>query len=280
MKLNKLVISPTEASAVSWTVDIALNGEIIHARVPLNLPINSAEGDEIVWYLERYPQSPFDADRAIKCIRLLERYSDALFEQLGLATIGPRIKLAETPGCQAETLTVEIFQNLIDGVGPSIHQIYWELLEDERLWLGMVGAVVVRRKFTSYRISKHLEDTASLSNRNKLVPWGPLATSQKLPSFNVLLVVARNLDPDNPEVDPILGLARLSTLFREMKQASGCRFSLEVVRPGTYAAFRKHLQLSTERHGQGYFHLVHFDMHGAVVSQPTRSSTTEEANPR
>lgn len=276
MKSNNLVISPTEAGAASWTVDIALNGEIIRSRVPLNIPITNAEGDEIIWYLERYPQSPFDADRAIKCIRLLERYSDALFEQLGLATVGPRIKLAETPGCEAETLTVEIFQNLSDGIGRSIHQIYWELLEDERLWLGMVGVVVVRRKFASYRISKHLEDTASLSNRDKSVPWGPLA---KPPSFNVLLIVARNLDPDNPEVDPILGLARLSTLFREMKQASGCRFSLEVVRPGTYAAFRKHLQLSTERHGQGYFHLVHFDMHGIVVNRPTRS-TTEEENPR
>ena len=64
------------------------------------------------------------------CIRLLQRYNDALFDQLKLATIGTRIKLAETQGCDAAILMVDIFES--SGTTSSIHQIYWELLEDER----------------------------------------------------------------------------------------------------------------------------------------------------
>jgi len=278
MRMNKLIISSTETCAATsqWIIDISLNDEIICSRVPLNLPITHAEESEIVWYLERYSQSPFDADRAIQCIRLLQRYSDALFDQLKLATIGPRINLAEMQGCEAETLMVDISES--SGTTSSIHQIYWELLEDERLWLGMVRDIIVRRRFTSDRISKQLEDFRNIQNHDKLAPWRPIVTGTRPSSFNFLLVVAINLDAANPEVDPAVGLASLAALFQEIEQSSGSRIVLEVVRPGTYAAFRKHLQLSTEKHGRGYFHLVHFDMHGAVMKRPTRG-TTEEAIP-
>ena len=48
--------------------------------------------------------------------------------------------------------------------------------------------------------------------------------------------------------------------------SSKSQLSLEVVRPGTYAALRKHLQGVTSKHGKGYYHLVHLDMHGALRS--------------
>ena len=70
----------------------------------------------------KYSQSPFDADHAIQCIRLLQSYNDALFDQSKLATIGPRIKLAETQGWDAETLMVDmVFES--SGTTSSIHQI-------------------------------------------------------------------------------------------------------------------------------------------------------------
>ena len=40
---------------------------------------------------------------------------------------------------------------------------------------------------------------------------------------------------------------------------------IELVRPGTWAALRERLRQATREHGSGYFHVVHFDVHGAVA---------------
>ena len=40
------------------------------------------------------------------------------------------------------------------------------------------------------------------------------------------------------------------------------RVRVEMLRPGTYEALVNHL----ERHGTGYYHVVHFDVHGALLT--------------
>lgn len=82
--------------------------------------------------------------------------------------------------------------------------------------------------------------------------------------FNVLLVVARDLT-HNPslysDVDASVATNALLQIQKGLREANGeIQLNVEIVRPGTLAAFREHLQ----RAGNGYFHLVHFDMHGKV----------------
>ena len=82
-------------------------------------------------------------------------------------------------------------------------------------------------------------------------------------------VIARNIDPKKTEIGPTIGLQPLISLQSEAKTAidnSKSQLSLEVVRPGTYAALPKHLQGVTSKHGKGYYHLVHLDMHGVLRS--------------
>ena len=43
--------------------------------------------------------------------------------------------------------------------------------------------------------------------------------------------------------------------------------NLEVVRPGTWEALKQHLEKSHRIHGRGYFHMIHFDVHGKVKEQ-------------
>ena len=102
-------------------------------------------------------------------------------------------------------------------------------------------------------------------------------TSTRPSSFNLLLVVARNLDADNPEVEPAVELASLAALFQEIEQLSGSRIVLEVVLPGTYAAFRKHLQLSTENMAGNIFILCISTCMG--LWRNDIRGTTEEAMP-
>ena len=78
-----------------------------------------------------------------------------------------------------------------------------------------------------------------------------------------------NIDPEKTEIGPTIDLRPLIRLQNEAKMATDSlksQLSLEVVRPETYAALRKHLQGVTSKHGKGYYHLVHLDMHGALRS--------------
>jgi hypothetical protein len=38
------------------------------------------------------------------------------------------------------------------------------------------------------------------------------------------------------------------------------------VRPGTYRALVQHLEEARDRHGSGHYHLVHFDLHGGLLT--------------
>ena len=42
-----------------------------------------------------------------------------------------------------------------------------------------------------------------------------------------------------------------------------CRSPSDLVRPGTWQALRDHLRAATERHGSGWYQVIHFDLHGA-----------------
>src|SRR5207247_604759 len=41
---------------------------------------------------------------------------------------------------------------------------------------------------------------------------------------------------------------------------------VEILRPGTYKALENHLRDVTAKHGEGYYHVIHFDVHGAVLT--------------
>ena len=41
---------------------------------------------------------------------------------------------------------------------------------------------------------------------------------------------------------------------------------VEILRPGTYKALENHLRNITAKHGEGYYHVIHFDVHGAVLT--------------
>ena len=269
-------LSSSSHASTSWTVQLTLDSSITQPELPFRIPVGIQEEAEIFWYLENYAKSPFDADRAAKAVRLMKRYTASLVEQLHFEDVISGLKFQDGDEDQS-VLIVDIVETMKDFKGthspPSIQRVLWELLEQPSSWSTKVR---VRHRLS---LPNTPHSTSTFQNGH-LRLWKPLDSPSKSHySLNVLLVIARDLDPNKPEVDPTIGLKPLIALQDELREAVGVkpRLSLEIVRPGTYAALRKHLQIATMKRGKGYYHLVHFDMHGVLRTRPTDKSNASSS---
>ena len=59
-----------------------------------------------------------------------------------------------------------------------------------------------------------------------------------------------------------MGYRTISRPLVEAIEVANLPVNVEFVRPGTYDAFVKQL----EAKGEGYYHMVHFDMHGGLMT--------------
>ena len=109
----RLLISPAPApdtvSKGTWQVDITLHPNLINAKLPLHNPLKVEEPEDVRWYLEEYAsiESPFNADRADRCVKLLAGYGKALFDQLRLADVVLRL---QTENVVDATLEIEVVE--------------------------------------------------------------------------------------------------------------------------------------------------------------------------
>ena len=62
-----------------------------------------------------------------------------------------------------------------------------------------------------------------------------------------------------------MGYRTISRPLVETLRNSKLRTQIDIVRPGTYAALVDHLQQSRSQQGDGYYHLIHFDVHGSLL---------------
>lgn len=75
------------------------------------------------------------------------------------------------------------------------------------------------------------------------------------------------------DVSPSIATKTLLGLRDELdRDGRGHKLNVEIVRPGTFEAFKQHLLRTEEIRGPGYFHLVHFDTHGTVKSKKGKAS--------
>ena len=136
----------------------------------------------------------------------------------------------------------------------TIHRLPWELLENPDHWHVPDPCVTVRRIVAPAVGGPELERVCSWSTSD---------------SVNILLVVARRLSVGASRQDqsgiPSFALAAIQNAQKKLNMRQGSsRIKLEIVWPGTYQALQKHLESTTCEKGLGYFHMVHFDLHGRV----------------
>ncbi|KAH7251104.1 hypothetical protein BKA59DRAFT_553675 [Fusarium tricinctum] len=253
-----------------WAVDLVKNGVTIQQDIRITDPLTPDHKQTCRWYLQQFVQlSPFSVDRAGEAEAILSKYPNQLLGQLPLRqALRPELQ-GGTYSIDPVTLLFDVFEppgGVDSGSDNSIQQLFWETLEYRSLWSHPNWQVIVRRCLNYQRtVPRTCFDNAhTWANKN-----GPR-------SFNVLLVVARDLTNDPSvyeDVSPSIATNTLLKLRHELNQySSRIKLNVEMVRPGTFKAFKEHLLRSETMRGPGYFHLVHFDTHGTVALKKSKAA--------
>jgi hypothetical protein len=99
----------------------------------------------------------------------------------------------------------------------------------------------------------------------------PRPVSPHRSSINMLLLMARDLRRDTSSYADIAPNLAFSSILRAKQRLEAAhldiRLNVDVVRPGTLPALKKHLAQATEVHGAGYYDIAHIDLHGHVGVQ-------------
>lgn len=259
---EKARVSASDGGRPGWIVEVELLGSSKPAQErTIYDPLSTDDHEKCKWYLGRLlddlsylQKSSRDRKRAREGPeRLIGGYGAALYRDLGLKELESLYESTAAAPLN-DDLEVEIHESSKANPGlPTLHNLWWEQLETPNLFPSLVKDVTVKRVI--------------------LVPPGrrtPLfrprsSGASRIYFTNVLLVIARKLTLDPERMDRNPSLAQMAILEAQRKlNESGRkhRIRLEIVRPGTFASFKKHMERKRLEGPDGYFHIVHFDAHG------------------
>ena len=198
-------------------------------------PFEGTDGEaRLEWYFEGHLRLPFaDTVKAREAAASVALYGEALFEQV----FADRQAFARYSG--ALQAGVGSFRIEIAG-SPEFHRLHWEALKDPAL----------PRAFS-------LE--APLVRKN-LGPQPVEAVMRPSPTINLLIVTAR------PQGSRDVGYRTISRPLVERLRQARIPVRIEILRPGTYKALLQHLEEVRDQHGAGFYHVIHFDTHGGLLT--------------
>jgi tetratricopeptide (TPR) repeat protein len=201
--------------------------------ITLTDPFDQKAERRLAWYFEEHLRFPFTHTvRAREAADSIPPYGEALFNSVFADRKAyARYQAAIQQGI--DSLTIEIAGS------PAFHAYHWEALKDPDL-------------------PQPLALQATFFRRN-LSPQTIHATLRTSPTINLLIVVAR---PGGAHDISYRTISR--PLVTALRQAN-LRVRVEILRPGTYEALEKHLEAIQDQHGAGYYHVIHFDVHGALL---------------
>ncbi|WP_420632265.1 tetratricopeptide repeat protein [Candidatus Leptofilum sp.] len=203
-------------------------------KVTITDPFTPEEEERLEWYYEKWLTFPFTGEvKAGKAAASTQSYGEALFQQLFADRNADR-RYAQAVAKGFQNLSFEIRGT------PAFHALHWEALKDPQL-------------------ARPFAVECSFLRQNDTPP--PIDVQLKpSPTLNILLVSAR------PDGRRDVGYRTISRPLIEALQNSRLRTRIDLVRPGTYEALVKHLEASRDQHGDGFYHIAHFDLHGALLT--------------
>ncbi|MBE9028661.1 tetratricopeptide repeat protein [filamentous cyanobacterium LEGE 11480] len=185
---------------------------------------------ELEWYFERWITFPFtDTTIAARAAASAKDYGTALFDQV----FGDRKAYAAYQQVAGNLSDLEI---VIVG-DPAFQGLHWESLWDGDMPRPLsIDCVMVRQR--------------------RMQGGGLNVQRQDSTTLNLLVMTAR------PDEAKDVGYRTISRPLVEGIDKAQVPVNVELVRPGSYKAFVQQL----EARGEGYYHLVHFDMHGGLMN--------------
>ena len=232
--MTTIQVREREGATTGPNAGLSFNGEPEYP-ITISDPFSPEEEALLEWYFEEHLQFPFvkqvDAARATASVT---SYGEKLFAQV----FADRDAYARYKG--AVQAGLESLRFAVVGT-PQFHGFHWEALKDPQLEQPLVlQSLMVRKKLKS--------------------PPPVRAQMRPSPTINLLLVTARPHGARN------VGYRTISRPLVEGLRQAGLRVEIEIVRPGSYAALVDHLESAQARHGTGHYHVVHFDVHGALLT--------------
>jgi tetratricopeptide (TPR) repeat protein len=211
--------------------------------VRVSMPADEAGEQLMAWYFEEHLRYPFlDGDLERKAVELVGEYGRSLFRQVFVGEAAYGFRDARRVGYTGYRLVVR--------GSAQFQRLHWEALHDpdsgDRLALRMP---VVRQ--------------------NARTPL-PYDLPEPAPTLNILVVTARPFGRRD------VGYRTISQPLLDAIGQTDVPVTVELVRPGTWAALQEALRTAERKHHQGWFQVVHFDVHGGFGT--ARSMTTGDGS--
>jgi hypothetical protein len=204
-------------------------------------PFDEETEKRLQWYFERHLEYPnLHTVKAQQAAQSVTEYGVKLFDML-FANRRAYARYEEGKQAGVHTLRFEIAGS------PEFHRLHWEALRDPELPRPFaVEAPFVRKNLTEQAV------------RAKVRPS---------PTLNVLVVTAR------PGGRRDVGYRTISRPLVEHLKNSDTPVQLDILRPGTYKALVEHLEEKRGSEESGYYHILHFDLHGTVQRKSAKDKS-------
>jgi hypothetical protein len=219
------------ANGANATISFDGQGEY---PVTISDPFTEEEEVRLEWYFEEYLRFPFVKQvEAQSAAASITAYGEALFHQI--------FANPEAYACYKEALRAGLNTIQLEVAGsPEFHRLHWEALKDPNPPQPLtLHAVMVRKN---------------------LIPQPMRAVLRPSPTINLLIIAAR------PHRERDMGYRTISRPLVEGLRQANLRMQIEILRPGTFRALVDHLEEVRDRYGAGYYHIIHFDVHGGVLT--------------
>ncbi|MGF1991392.1 MAG: CHAT domain-containing protein [Nostoc sp. ZfuVER08] len=224
-----ITIREKQPTAEGFAASLIFEG----GEYPINItdPFTPKEERQLEWYFEEWLTYPMlNGKKAEAAKTSVVSYGESLFNQVFKADIDAYSLYRELRG-NLKQVKIEIVGN-----SPEFHALHWEALRDMD-WPRPLSVDCVM-------IRKRLDKAASVA-----------ANMAESPIINLLVVIAR------PDEEHDVGYRTIARPLIEVIQKSHLPVNIDLLRPGTYESLERHL----EAKGAGYYHIIHFDCHGALM---------------
>jgi len=231
-----------EGEKFTATVQFDALGE----SAPLSVanPATPEQERELEWYFEEWLNFPFtDKARAERAAGIIREYGESLFAQV--FRHNPDIYVEYQKAMHSGGVTLQVIGS------PEFHALHWEALKDPNQPHPLAVDQPVVRK-----------------NRQAITDPARVAEA---PELRVLLVTAR------PSGRKDVGYRTISRPLIEALETGKLRATIDIVRPGSFKALLEDLEKAKLDHGDGYYHMLHLDLHGAVLTYEEYQHISEQA---
>jgi len=200
--------------------------------ITIKNPFSEQQEKNLEWYFEKWLNFPFtDKVPAEKAESSIRAYGEDLFEQVFNHS---RHAAVEYDRLQGEDVELVIIGS------PEFHALHWEALKDPHQARPLSVEKPIIRK-----------NSKPVIHRARMKP---------APKLRVLLVTAR------PGGERDVGYRTISRPLVEALEKGKVAARIDIVRPGTFEALVNHLENARDKHGDGYYHIIHLDMHGSLFT--------------